>query len=85
MDRVIRQMHEIIAEFIEHEVRARHAQITFFEEEQVHVLVKQHPNSNVKFALSDQQRCLNVLLDYECLARRYVVSFFQALSFIQIV
>ena len=65
---VVGQVHESIVYVLEVNTKLgrRCAQISFLEEEQVVVLVEQHPNTNVELASVDQQRSLDVLLDDKC-------------------
>ena len=60
-------MHELIVDVlvIDRVVGARQPQVALWEEVNILLLSKQHPHSDVEFALVNQQRLLDILLDDE--------------------
>ena len=67
LDGIVCEMDEVIVESGSISVvgHRRCAKVAFSEEEDIHVLVEEHPHSDVKLALVDETWSLDVLLDDE--------------------
>ena len=71
-------MHKVVVEIVRVHIisSARGAQVAFFKEVNFHVVCQRDPDSNIELTLLDQQRPLNILLNYESLGtdRRFLVT-----------
>ena len=65
LDSVVGQMNILVLTIVEFVFDSCCSQVPVLEEEHLHVLVDQYPNPNVKLALVDQKRPLNILLNNE--------------------
>lgn len=67
LDGVISQMNRSVIDVVkvDTEFATRRAYVTFLKEVQVLILVEQNPDSDVEFAVADQKRTLDILLDDE--------------------
>ena len=76
LDCIVRQMHEGIVYILEvdTELTGRGPQVSLLEEEELLVLIQEHPDTNVELALVDQQWPLDVLLDDERVVLDLVIS-----------
>ena len=72
---VIRQVYECVVYILEvnTEFCRRSSQISLLKEEELMVLIKQDPDSNVKFSLVYQERLLDILLNDECVVLDLIV------------
>ena len=67
LHRIVGQVHKSIVDVlqVDAELRAGGAKVALPEKEELVVLIEQHPHPNVKLALVDEQRSLDVLLNDE--------------------
>ena len=72
---VIRQVYECVVYILEvnTELCRRSSQISLLKEEEFMVLIKQDPDSNVKFSLVYQEGLLDILLNDECVVLDLIV------------
>ena len=61
-------MHHLIFAIIKSVFGAGGSQVSFLKEKYFHVLVNEHPDSDVKFPTLYQHRVFDVFLDYELVA-----------------